>query len=123
MPTSTYLVFGDLHGRVLPAFRLAQAWSREYGVALAGLLQVGDLGDSRFDRRARRDSLEAGMQLVVQPSEEADAVFADEPPGTAMWFTAGNHEDYEWLKERERRGGRGETSFAVDAYGKLRCVR
>src|SRR5437763_161350 len=48
MCRSTYLVFGDLHGRVLPAFRLAQAWTREHGVALAGLLQVGDLGDSRF---------------------------------------------------------------------------
>ena len=30
----TYLVFGDLHGRVLPAFKLAQAWSREHGVAV-----------------------------------------------------------------------------------------
>src|SRR5262245_59353772 len=61
MPASAYLVFGDLHGRVLPAFRLAQAWSREHGVALAGLLQVGDLGDSRFDgapkRRAATDAL------------------------------------------------------------------
>ena len=45
MRPATYLVFGDLHGRVLPAFKLAQAWSREHGVALAGLLQVGDLGD------------------------------------------------------------------------------
>ena len=27
MRPATYLVFGDLHGRVLPAFRLAQAWS------------------------------------------------------------------------------------------------
>src|SRR3954453_13785778 len=98
MPPATYLVFGDLHGLVLPAFRLAQAWSREHGVALDGLLQVGDLGDSRFDkargRHSGKDALESGMRLVAQPSEEADAVFAEEPCPEALWFTAGNHEDY-----------------------------
>ena len=84
MRPSTYLVFGDLHGRVLPAFRLAQAWSREHGVALDGLLQVGDLGyfpdPARLDKATRRhaahDALEAGARLVAEPSEEADAVFA-----------------------------------------------
>ena len=39
---STYLVFGDLHGRVLPAFALAAAWQREAGEPVAALLQVGD---------------------------------------------------------------------------------
>ncbi len=74
---SSFLVFGDLHGRVLPAFRLATAWSREHGVRLAGLLQVGDLGyfpdPSRYDEATKRfvekDSLESGMRLVAQPSE------------------------------------------------------
>jgi hypothetical protein len=75
MRPATYLVFGDLHGRVLPAFKLAQAWSREHGVPLDGLLQVGDLGyfpePSRFDkatkRYAEKDSLECGVQRVAQP--------------------------------------------------------
>ncbi len=39
-----------------------------------------------------------------------------------MWFTAGNHEDYELLKVFER-AGRQADSFVVDAYGKLRCIR
>src|SRR5437660_4286053 len=99
MRPATYLVFGDLHGRVLPAFKLAQAWSREHGVALAGLLQVGDLGDSRFDkdrkRHAANDALESGVRLLARPSEEADAVFAAESCPAALWFTAGNHEDYD----------------------------
>src|SRR5207253_1987162 len=81
----------------------------------------------RFDRVAKRhagkDSLEGGMRLVAQPSEEADAVFADEHCPTALWFTAGNHEDYDLLKEQERDAGRATDSFPVDAYGKLRCVR
>jgi hypothetical protein len=131
MSPTIYLVFGDLHGRVLPAFSLARAWSREHGVALAGLLQVGDLGyfpePSRYDkatkRYAARDALEEGVQLVAQPSEQADAVFADELCPGAMWFTAGNHEDYELLKDLEHSAGREADSFVADAYGKLRCVR
>jgi hypothetical protein len=127
----SYLVFGDLHGRVLPAFRLAQAWSREHVVDLAGLLQVGDLGyypdPARFDkatrRHAERDSLEGRVRLIARPSEEADAVFADERCPGALWFTPGNHEDYDALKECERGAGRQADSFAVDAYGKLRCLR
>jgi hypothetical protein len=130
-PPSTYLVFGDLHGRVLPAFRLAQAWAREHGLALAGLLQVGDLGyfpdPSRFDkvtrRHAEKDPLECGVQLVAQPSQEADAVFADAHCPPALWFTAGNHEDYEALAAWEREAGGRADSFAADAYCKLRCVR
>src|SRR5205807_6823299 len=54
---------------------------------------------------------------------EADAVFAEELCPAALWFTAGNHEDYDLLKELERDAGRGADSFAVDAYGRLRCVR
>src|SRR6266567_2289003 len=115
MRPPTYLVFGDLHGRVLPAFRLAQAWSREHGVALAGLLQVGDLGDSRFDkatkRHAGKESPGGSVRLVARPSGEADAVFANELCPGALWFTAGNHEDYDVLKARERGAGRGADSF------------
>ena len=68
---------------------------------------------SRFDkatkRHAEKDSLECGVRLVAEPSEEADAVFADEHCPEAMWFTAGNHEDYELVEgvgaRRRRRGG------------------
>ena len=27
---ASYLIFGDLHGRVLPTFVLARAWQREH---------------------------------------------------------------------------------------------
>ena len=125
MSPATYLVFGDLHGRVLPAFKLAQAWAREHGVALAGLLQVGDLADLTGgpNCRAHNDPLEGGGQLVARPSAEADEVFADAACPRALWFTAGNHEDYDFLKERERGAGRAADTFTVDAYGRLHCVR
>jgi hypothetical protein len=131
MFAATYLVFGDLHGRVLPAFRLAEAWSREHSTAVAGLLQVGDLGEFPDPRRpagasqshSQRIPLEYGARLVAEPSDEADAVFGGEAWPGEMWFTAGNHENYEWLMRRERSASREADSFVVDAYGKLRCVR
>ena len=89
MSQATYLIFGDLHGRVLPAFRLAMAWGREHGVRIDGLLQVGDLGyfpdHTRLDkatiRHAAADPMELGVQLVTAHNREADEVFhgAEEP--------------------------------------------
>ena len=113
MSLARYLIFGDLHGRILPAFRLAMLWEREHGIRLDGLLQVGDLGyfpdparlDKATARHAAADPLELGACLVAEPSREADAVFHGEggPPPT-LWFTAGNHEDFDALAERERGG-------------------
>jgi hypothetical protein len=125
--SSVYLVFGDLHGSILPAFKLAQAWSREHGVALAGLLQVGDLCDFPFNRTARRsfkqDRSERGERTVALDAEEANEVFGAAAHSEALWFTAGNHEDYGLLKERERTVGRTAESFGVDAHGKVQCIR
>src|SRR5262249_8136254 len=50
-------------------------------------------------------------------------VFVDTSCPASLWFTAGNHEDYDWLKGRERGAGRAADSFVADAYGKLRCIR
>jgi hypothetical protein len=121
-----YLVFGDLHGRILPAFRLAAAWARENGCRIAGLLQVGDLGYfpdlSRLDKATRRhaadDPLELGTLAVSERSEEADRVFAEEAVPEALWFTAGNHEDHAALDALAH----GDV-FAVDAYHRVRCIR
>jgi hypothetical protein len=131
MAQTVYLVFGDLHGRVLPAFRLAMAWEREHGFRVSGLLQVGDLGyypdHARLDkatlRHAEKDPMELGAQLVTSYSPEADEVFhGDAAPPEALWFTVGNHEDFDALAERGRED-RGSESFAVDAYLRVRCIR
>lgn len=131
MNESVYLVFGDLHGRVLPAFKLAGAWSRRHGIRVNGILQVGDLGyfpdTSRLDkatlRHASQDPMELGVQLVTQPSKEADVVLSDPDSPATLWFTAGNHEDFEALQSLERGSGSRASSFPVDDYLRLRCIR
>ena len=132
MGRKTYLVFGDLHGRVLPAFRLAMAWGREHGLRIDGLLQVGDLGyfpdPTRFDkatlRHAADDPMELGVRQMTEPGPEADAVFhGEEEPPEGLWFTAGNHEDFEALEARGREADPAAGSFVVDAYYRLRCIR
>jgi hypothetical protein len=129
--SATYLVFGDLHGRVLPAFRLALAWSREHDERVDGLLQVGDLGyfpdASRLDkatkRHAEKDPLELGVQQVAARSNEADAVFAEPGVPEAMWFTAGNHEDFDALEMMVHGAGCSPDDFPVDYYHRVRCIR
>ena len=128
---TTWLVLGDLHGRILPAFALARAWQREHAEPLAGLLQVGDLGwfpfphrlDRATKRHAQRDGMELGAQLVIHPSSEADALF-DQPdvPGP-LWFVAGNRDD-EAIKDPhslivDRPRAREHISFG---FGVHRCV-
>jgi hypothetical protein len=130
--TPVIFVFGDLHGRVLPAFRLATLWAREHRTPVRGILQAGDLGYfpdlSRLDKATRRhaetDPLELGIQDIVAPSTLADAVFNDPECPPAMWFTAGNHEDHDALRERERVGLSADRStFPADFYRMARCIR
>lgn len=124
-----YLVFGDLHGRILPAFRLAIAYARDHDTHIDGILQVGDMGYfpvmSRLDKATRRhaekDPLELGAIDVVQPSKRADNIFAEPEVPDVLWCTLGNHEDYVEV-ERFSHGG-NDTDFPLDAYLKVRCVR
>jgi hypothetical protein len=131
MTQQTYLVFGDLHGRILPAFRLALAWQREHKEPLAALLQVGDLGyfpdagrlDKATKRHAEKDPLELGAQLIAVRSREADAIFAEPDLPEALWFTAGNHEDHALLDSLVHSAGCTRDDFPVDYYQRVRCVR
>ncbi len=125
---AAFLVFGDIHGRVLPAFRLACAWANDHHRPLNGILQIGDLGYypdlSRLDRATIRhaadDPLELGVQDVVAPTALADETFGSRhcPPG--MWFTAGNHEDFQAL-QRLATASRAPT-FPVDHYAMVNAI-
>jgi hypothetical protein len=127
---ANFLVFGDLHGRVLPAFRLANRWSREHHVPIDGILQVGDLGyfpdltrlDKATIRHAKLDLLELGLQDVIAPNELADGIFEDTHTPHALWFTAGNHEDFNEL-DRLAGGHANCKHFPVDYYCRINCVQ
>ena len=128
---AVFLVFGDLHGRILPAFRFASYWAKRSGRAVAALLQVGDMGyfpdPARLDkasiRHAKDDPLELGAQDVAVRTDIADAVF-DAPDSTFdLWFTAGNHEDFDELERFARASGRDQRDFAVDAYCRVRGIK
>jgi hypothetical protein len=131
-----YLIFGDLHGRLLPAFVLAAAWGVDHRVRPAGILQVGDLGywpegyavDEATRKFADDDPTELGARLVIEPNAAAEAVFfgpaaASVPQG--LWFTPGNHECFDALEERERDASRDADSFRVDSdyYSRVWCIR
>lgn len=126
-----YLVFGDLHGRILPAFRLATVWSREHDIVIDGLLQVGDLGffpypelmDKATKAHAKKDPLEAGASLIIEPNKLADQVFAEPEVAETLWHTIGNHEDYQTLDTIAQGCSGNDTDFPIDAYVKVRCIR
>jgi hypothetical protein len=129
--SAVFLVFGDLHGRILPAFRFASYWTKRNHRAVTALLQVGDMGYfpdiSRMDkasiRHAKDDPLELGAQDVATRTDLADHVFDDDPfcpPG--LWFTAGNHEDFEELERFAQASGK-QADFAVDAYCRVRGIK
>jgi hypothetical protein len=130
MPTQTYLVFGDLHGRILPAFRLATVWARDHETPVAGLLQVGDLGyfpdltrlDKATARFAKDDPTELGAQDIVTSNPLADSVFDDPDCAPGLWFAAGNHEDHDALVSLSQSSG-PQPDFAVDAYSRVLSIR
>ncbi len=79
-------MFGDLHGRILPAFRFASWRPTRTGCDLAGLLQVGNVGyytdishcNQATLRHAKYDPLELGSLTVVVRTEIADRVLDNE---------------------------------------------
>jgi hypothetical protein len=63
------------------------------------------------------------MGLGAWRREDADTAFAEGTDPGALWFTAGNHDDHEGLRARERRVGRGAESLVAGGCGRLRCIR
>jgi hypothetical protein len=122
-----YLVFGDLHGRVLAAFALAKRYQTDFQVELSGLLQVGDLGyfpdltrlDSATRRHAARDPLELGVSELTASNRVANRFFAKLDAPLRLYFTAGNHEDHELLESHRRSR---DPAWPVDDFHRVWCV-
>lgn len=123
----SYLVFGDLHGRVLPAFALTRRYELEYQIQLSGLLQVGDLGyfpdlnrlDSATRRHAARDPLELGVSEFTASNHAACQLFSQLSPALRLYFIAGNHEDHQLLSRHRRKP---DPAWPVDDFQRLWCV-
>jgi hypothetical protein len=80
--------------------------------------------DKASIRHAKDDPLELGALDVATRTDIADRVFDDDPfcpPG--LWFTAGNHEDFDELERFARAAGRDQHDFAVDAYCRVRGIK
>jgi Icc-related predicted phosphoesterase len=130
MSTSTYLIFGDLHGRVLPAFALARAWQRDHAEPVTAVLQVGDLGyypfldrlDRATKKHAHKDFLELGVQHLLRANPVADELFTDSALTASMWFVAGNHEDHQALIDLYGMPGSRDNDYPVDHYRRLNCI-
>lgn len=126
-PSTRYLVFGDLHGRVLPAFALARRYQDDFKAPLDGLLQVGDLGyfpdTSRLDAASRRHAAQDPLELGISEFNTANPVacrfFQYFDPLVRMYFIAGNHEDYESLERRRRSR---DPAWPVDDFHRLWCL-
>ncbi|MDB5346788.1 MAG: hypothetical protein JWP89_5165 [Schlesneria sp.] len=124
---ANYLVFGDLHGRVLPAFALVNRYQHDFQIQLDGLLQVGDLGyfpdttrlDSASRQHAARDPLELGISEFNTTQLAACRFFQNLDPLLRLYFIAGNHEDHELLL-RHRRSR--DSAWPVDDFHRLWCI-
>jgi Calcineurin-like phosphoesterase len=99
-----FAVFGDIHGRIALMYTLAILWQQQSGIALDGLLQVGDLGafpdlsklDKATKKHAQKDSDELGFQNFCVATPESQ-FYLQHSQAPKTYFVRGNHEDFEYL--------------------------
>lgn len=118
------LVFADLHGRVLLAWKLAERLQRERGIVLDLILQCGDMGaypsPATFDkatlRHAQRDDSELGFSRYFT-QKNAPTTEVLQKLACEMWAVRGNHEDHAFLDNLEMlaQGSR----YPIDIYQKI----
>lgn len=89
-------VVGDIHGALAECFQVLPRLEERHG-PIVGILQAGDLGvfahDSPLDKATRRfaalDPTELGLAPFLAGIRTAPL---------PLWFTRGNHEDFELLR-------------------------
>lgn len=118
------LLFADLHGRILPALKLAIRLQKERNLRLDLILQCGDMGlypdPSQFDkatlRHAQRDETELGFsRYFTRPIKEVQQVW-DELDCEVV-CVRGNHEDHAFLNDLEQKST--DSRFPVDYYKRI----
>lgn len=122
-------VFGDLHGKILLAYKLCQRWQKEHKEKLELILQVGDLGvwpdltklDKATVRHIEADENELGFLDFVNGSETLDSMFLSKDSDALpdIYFIKGNHEDFDFLNTCV---DKRHTSAPIDAYRKINYI-
>ena len=118
-PLRSFTVFGDVHGRVALMLTVARLWERASGEALAGILQVGDMGafpdhaqlDDSTARFSAHDRDELGYRDFVLGGPESRRYLAEVEAPQVLWCR-GNHEDFDHLARYPR-------PSATDRHGRL----
>jgi hypothetical protein len=109
-------IVGDVHGHLELMYAILGRWQRESSERLDLILQCGDMGsyrsvegvDSATRRHAERDPEEMGFAAFAGPTPPATAL----DPRPPLVFIPGNHEDFAFLEECERRAS-GEHGVPV----------
>jgi len=119
-------VFGDLHGKILLAYKLCQRWQKEHKTKLDLILQVGDLGvwpdltklDKATVRHIDADENELGFIDFANGSETLDNLFLSKDSEVLpdIYFIKGNHEDFDFLDSHV---SKKQTIIPIDAYRKI----
>jgi hypothetical protein len=100
-------VVGDVHGHLELMYAILGRWQRESGERLDLILQCGDMGsyssvdeaDRATLKHAQRDPEELGFAAFAGPTPPSTAL----DPRPPLVFIPGNHEDFAYLEECERR--------------------
>jgi Icc-related predicted phosphoesterase len=123
-------IFADVHGRILLALKLCRRWEKETGQRIDLILQAGDLGafpsldrlDKASKRHAERDPSELGfIEYFVEPCSMAEEVLADLQADVV--FVRGNHEDHDFLDQKEEQVSEDDSVFPVDCYRRILCLK
>lgn len=118
------ILFSDLHGRILLAFKLVQRFQKERGIAVDLILQCGDMGifpdlhklDKATIRHAQNNPSELGFHHhFTQYNPSVEAVLAES--AYEMVCVRGNHEDHDFLDQLEQQSS--QNRFFVDYYQRI----
>lgn len=120
-------VVGDVHGHLALTYAILGRWQRETSERIDLILQVGDLGafpdPSRIDRATRRyaerDPEELGFADFAGPTPPRTSM----DPRPPLVFIPGNHEDFEFLDERDAAAPSDDAVYPVSEDGKILALR
>lgn len=118
-------LFSDIHGKILLPFKLVDLYQKETGNTINFILQCGDMGaypnmenlDKATIKHAQYDRDELGFHddfTKINPDIQA---FLDQL-NIHMICVRGNHEDHDFLDEREKENPQS-SLFPIDIYGKV----